>query len=101
MTDLLAPVELVRDLGWTLIHFLWQGLLLAALLNAILPLYRSAVARHNWALGTLAMMALAPVATFLCLHDFGSDDGPVLQAAGGAGSARGAAAFFSLGGGGG
>ena len=32
--------------------FSLAGLLLAALLNAILPLCRSAVARHNWALGT-------------------------------------------------
>ncbi len=27
MTDMLSwmPLETVRDLGWTLIHFLWQG----------------------------------------------------------------------------
>ena len=31
------PLEIGRDLGWTLIHFLWQGLLLAALLHTILP----------------------------------------------------------------
>ena len=72
MTDLLSwmPLETGRDLGWTLIHFLWQGLFLAALLNTILPACRSAAARHNCALATLAMMALAPVATFLLLHDF-------------------------------
>ena len=72
MTALLSwmPLEIARDLGWTLIHFLWQGLLLAALLNAILPLCRTAVARHNCALATLVMMAWAPVATFLFLHDF-------------------------------
>ena len=72
MTDLLSwmPLEIGRDLGWTLIHFLWQGLLLAALLNAILPICRSAVARHNCALATLGLMALAPIATFLFLHDF-------------------------------
>ena len=64
------PLEIVRDLGWTLIHFLWQGLLLAALLHTILPLCRSAIARHNCALATLVLMAWAPVATFLSLHDF-------------------------------
>jgi len=66
------PPELVRDLGWTLLHFLWQGIFLAAALNVILPLCRGAVARHNWALTTLGLMAIAPVATFLSLHDFAS-----------------------------
>ena len=64
------PPEIGRDLGWTLIHFLWQGFLLAALLNVILPLCRSAIARHNCALAILVLMALAPGATFLFLHDF-------------------------------
>lgn len=66
------PPESVPDLGWMLIHFLWQGLVLAGLLNAILPLCRSAVTRHNCALATLVLMALAPVVTFQCLHDFGN-----------------------------
>lgn len=59
------------ELGWTLIHFLWQGFLLAALLHTILPLCRGATARHNCALATLVLMALAPIATFLVLHDSG------------------------------
>lgn len=67
MTDLLAGMPL-NDIGWSLVHFLWQGLLLAALLHAILPLCRNAVARHNCALLTLALMMLTPVATFLSLH---------------------------------
>ncbi len=74
MTGLLSwmPLETARDLGWTLIHFLWQGLLLAALLHIALPFCRSAIARHNCALATLILMAWTPVATFLFLHDFGS-----------------------------
>ena len=73
MSDALSwmPPETGRDLGWTLIHFLWQGLLLAALLNTLLPMCRSAIARHNCAVATLVLMALAPIATFLFLHDFG------------------------------
>jgi TonB family protein len=55
-------------MGWTLVHFLWQGLLLAALLHAMLPLCRGAIARHNCAVLTLAAMLLAPVATFFFLH---------------------------------
>jgi beta-lactamase regulating signal transducer with metallopeptidase domain len=59
---------ITNDLGWTLIHFLWQGLVLAAILQAILPMCRDAAARHNWALAMLAMMVLAPVLTFLFIH---------------------------------
>ncbi len=72
MTDPLSwmPLETMRDLGWTLIHFLWQGLLLAALLNAALPFCRSAAARHNGALITLVLMGLAPVMTFAAIHGF-------------------------------
>jgi len=72
MTNLLSwmPLETGRDLGWTLIHFLWQGVLLAALLNTILPLCRSAIARHNCALAILVLMALAPALTFVSIHDF-------------------------------
>jgi TonB family protein len=73
MIDLLSwmPLQTGRDIGWTLIHFLWQGLFLAALLHTALPLCRSAIARHNCALATLGLMVLAPIATFLFIHDFG------------------------------
>jgi TonB family protein len=82
MTDPLSwmPLAIGRDLGWTLIHFVWQGLLLAALLYAILLLCRSAIARHNCALATLALMAVAPVATFLSIHGFANDGGATLPA---------------------
>jgi beta-lactamase regulating signal transducer with metallopeptidase domain len=58
----------VHDLGWTLLHFLWQGLLLAAMLELILSFMRSATARHNLALAALVLMLLAPVLTFLFLR---------------------------------
>src|SRR5690606_7144866 len=72
MTNALSwmPLDIARDLGWTLIHFVWQGLLLAALLHVLLPFCRHAAQRHNCALGVLALMLAAPVATFLSLHDF-------------------------------
>ena len=82
MSDSLLPLEIGRDLGWTLIHFLWQGLLLAVLLNAILPICRNAIARHNCALATLALMALAPALTFLSIHDFTNSGGLADSAAG-------------------
>src|SRR5258708_39599381 len=85
MTALLSwmPLDFGRDLGWTLIHFLRQGVLLAALLYAILPICRSAIARHNCALAILVLMALAPVATFLSIHDFAKSGGAALSDGGG------------------
>ncbi|HET7086383.1 MAG TPA: M56 family metallopeptidase [Rhizomicrobium sp.] len=82
MTDLLSwmPSEIGRELGWTLIHFLWQGFLLAALLHAILPRCRNAIVRHNCALATLVLMALAPVATFLSIHNLAKSGGLSLAA---------------------
>jgi bla regulator protein blaR1 len=62
------PPELAGDVGWTLIHFLWQGLALAGLLYVALPMCRSAASRHDCALGTLAMMGLAPVLTYLIIR---------------------------------
>ena len=62
------PFDIGRELGWTLIHFLWQGVLLAAVLNTILPICRSAVALHNCALAS-GPDGLAPMA-FLSIHDF-------------------------------
>jgi TonB family protein len=81
MTDLLLTLNGAHDLGWTLVHFLWQGLLLAALLHIILPLCRSAFARHNCALLTLMLMALAPVATFMSLHAVDRDGGALARTA--------------------
>lgn len=64
----------LQDIGWTLVHFLWQGAFLAALLGVILQICRGSLARHNWALGTAVTMALAPVMTFLLIHNSRSDN---------------------------
>jgi len=75
MSNALLPLAIGQDLGWTLLHFLWQGLFLAALLQTILPLCRNAIVRHNCALAILGLAALAPIATFLFIHDFGNGGG--------------------------
>jgi beta-lactamase regulating signal transducer with metallopeptidase domain len=54
----------MRTLGWALVHFLWQGLALAALLSAAMTMCRSAAARYALAVGTLVLMLAAPVVTF-------------------------------------
>ena len=58
----LLPIEV---LGWTLVHFVWQGLVLAAALGLALLLVPRRRAGLRYALGcvTLALMAAAPPAT--------------------------------------
>ena len=51
-------------LGWTLLHFLWQGTAMAVVAAAIRVLLGSAHSRHILACLTLAAMAAAPVVTF-------------------------------------
>jgi beta-lactamase regulating signal transducer with metallopeptidase domain len=58
---------LVARLGWTLLHFLWQGALIAALFAALRGLtgrWMSARARYAVACVGLTLMALAPILTF-------------------------------------
>jgi beta-lactamase regulating signal transducer with metallopeptidase domain len=57
---------IVECLGWTLVHFLWQGVALAALLAAALRLLRRATPNQRYLAGCLALllMAGAPVVTF-------------------------------------
>lgn len=59
--------EIIEILGWTLVHFVWQGAALALALYAALAFCRSARARYALALGTLVLMTICPVATFASL----------------------------------
>ena len=64
---LLPPQAWVERLGWTLLHFLWQGVLIAKLFAAARGLAGRSLSprvRYAWACAALAAMALAPVATF-------------------------------------
>lgn len=60
---------ILHTLGWTLLHFLWEGLFLGLLAWGALALMqrRSPEARYGTALAFFGLMALAPVATFLLL----------------------------------
>ena len=55
------------QLAWALVHFLWQGLAIAGILLIALQLLRTAEMRYQACAGALALMALAPVATFIWL----------------------------------
>jgi beta-lactamase regulating signal transducer with metallopeptidase domain/Flp pilus assembly secretin CpaC len=60
------PDALVCCLGWTLVHFLWQGICIAAWLKVCLWLLRRSSANQRYLAGcaALAAMAIAPVITF-------------------------------------
>src|SRR5260370_40551280 len=60
--------EVLRTLGWTLLHFLWQGAGLAALFAAACAVWRSAAARYALAVGALVLMMVSPVVTFTWLR---------------------------------
>jgi len=63
--------EILRTLGWTLLHFLWQGAGLAALFAVACAVCRSVEARYALAVGALVLMLVSPVATFTWLRTEG------------------------------
>src|SRR3989440_11490125 len=70
MTNLLNWIspEVLRTLGWTLLHFLWQGAGLAALFAVATAVCRSAPARYALAVSALVLMMVSPVITFTWLR---------------------------------
>ena len=59
--------EAIRVLGWCLLHFIWQGAVLALVLCALLTRLRSPQARYVLAVCVLAAMMIAPFVTFAIL----------------------------------
>jgi bla regulator protein blaR1 len=61
---------IINTLGLTLLHFLWQGLVIALVYATGKRLLRDvgAESRYAWALATLILLALAPVISFLLLQ---------------------------------
>ncbi len=66
MLPLLADRPLFHALGWTLLHFVWQGALVAVALVGVLALLRGATAQLRYAVAcaSLAGMVLLPAITF-------------------------------------
>jgi len=59
---------MIQRLGWTLVHFLWQGTVIVivyAILRSLLARSLSSRGRYALACGTLVSMAMAPPLTFL------------------------------------
>ena len=55
--------DLIQIVGWSLIHFLWQGAVIALLLQGGLVACRTAAARYRWLMAALMLMLAAPIAT--------------------------------------
>src|SRR5579872_6145129 len=66
LTHWLSP-SMLHALGWTLLHFLWQGTAIAALAGVSMSLCRRASARYVMAVGALNLMLAASIATFVFL----------------------------------
>jgi beta-lactamase regulating signal transducer with metallopeptidase domain len=71
VTNWLSP-SAMHSLGWSLLHFLWQGSAVAALAAVLMTFCRRAAARYALAVGALVLMFVAPVATFLFLTSSGT-----------------------------
>src|SRR5437899_412623 len=71
---------LIECLGWTLLHFLWEGLAIAIVLAIMLWALRKASANSRYVAEcvALAMMIVAPIATFMKLA---KPPAPILPAA--------------------
>src|SRR5260370_15844415 len=63
----IAP-EMLRTLGWTLLHLGWQGAGLAALFAVACAVCRSASARYALAVSVLVLMVASPIVTFGWLY---------------------------------
>src|SRR4051794_38196629 len=64
-------------LGWTLVHFMWEGAILAALLASGLTICRDdARRRYALACAVLALMPVVFAVTFLVLWEQGRATGP-------------------------
>lgn len=59
--------ETMRLIGIALLHFLWQGVAIAAAAFMLMTLVRRAAGKYVVALGMLAVMFASPVITFLLL----------------------------------
>lgn len=64
LTSWISP-SAMQSLGWALLHFLWQGIALAALAAGLMALSRKPATRYIVGVAVLALMLLAPAATLM------------------------------------
>ena len=69
MAPLSMWVAASEVIGWTLVHFLWQGSLLGLLYALLRPFFARGLPRYRFGMGTLLALALCPVLTMWRLLD--------------------------------
>lgn len=62
--DILVTDGLIERLGWTLLHFVWQGVVAATVLAIVLAATRSTSRRYVASFVTLLAMGAAPIVTY-------------------------------------
>src|SRR5947209_8721213 len=67
MSHWLSP-HAMHALGWSLLHFLWQGTALAALAAVLMALCRRSSARYVVGVSVLVLMSIAPLVTLWYLQ---------------------------------
>jgi bla regulator protein blaR1 len=83
MENLLKP-EIVSALGWTLVHSIWQGIVLAVLYFVLSKFLKSAQTKYQIGVGALLAQFALAIGTFYYLVDFNKEvfngvSGNVLQ----------------------
>ena len=79
--DILTPFlseQTVRQIGWVLVHFLWQGCAVMALMGLVLKLLAKASSntRYLTACFGLVLMVSAPIVTFILMSSHDSAEIP-------------------------
>lgn len=89
--------EMIQALGWTLLHFVWQGAALALLFSVTAAFCAGAKTRYAAAVSTLILMAACPIATFVFLQHRGGpfDVSAIKEAVRGVQAAVGSPTAFS------
>ena len=64
--------DVLRNLGLSLVHFVWQGAVLAAVAAAGIAIARQASTRYAIAIGALMLMVASPVLTYAILSESSS-----------------------------
>ncbi len=70
LPDTMSLMPLVQTIGWVLIHFLWQGAVVAVVFAAGMLSLRKAqpTVRYAFGLFCLALMGLAPIVTGMAIY---------------------------------
>jgi bla regulator protein blaR1 len=73
----LLPPAIVKAIGWTLLHSLWQGLAVALLLALLLVLLRRSPAAIRYFMATGAMLTFTVLSSLTFVREYRQASMPV------------------------